>query len=565
MFYHFPGSRFVRIFSFFAVTTFIIFVFFHNRETLAQSSGNTCHLLISSSAIPSGYGAPYDVLSPVRDLLIRTSCTSSSATVQLGKGDALQYNYHQGYIYTPTATDWAVIDYTSTEQKISNAWYPKTASITVPLTQSELSRTNWVLGYICTWTGTQWKCGCRDTACAQSYWQLQQFTSPSASPQTFEISPSSTVIGISESGKLYATYDPDGPAGPQLVQYLSGPSVAWMSSNSAVATVDSQGNIIGTSSGSVTVTAVYQARTATAQIKVAGTVMSSSFVTQSGKSRSYLLYVPQANNPSAATPLVFVFHGGGGSGKGIMNTSQMNAVADQQNFVVAYPDGTSSLLGANTWNGGSCCGYAVTSKAKDVDFIRELLVKIKQSYSIDDARVYATGISNGGILSHRLGCDLSDKIAAIAPVDGGINLGGDFPSCNPSRHVPIMEFHGTTDDNYPYNGGVGEGYSGVDFYSIPNTITDWLGRNGVSANTKTITYQKGIETCETYASSADGEVTLCTANPPANIKVNGVVYDGGGHAWPGGLKGDGPDADIPTMDLSASEAMWTFFMNHPKR
>jgi hypothetical protein len=104
-----------------------------------------------------------------------TCLNLTDARLDLGKGDPLQYIYNQGYLFKTGGTAWTPVPYTSPESLIANAWYPKTANGTIPMTATELANPSYVLGYLCTWTGSAWKCGCRDQACTQSYWQIQSF------------------------------------------------------------------------------------------------------------------------------------------------------------------------------------------------------------------------------------------------------------------------------------------------------------------------------------------------------------------------------------------------------
>jgi polyhydroxybutyrate depolymerase len=387
-----------------------------------------------------------------------------------------------------------------------------------------------------------------------------------AESPSFTIEPSSTVIGLQGTGRVQAVWDADGPSGAALPQYLDDTLVTWSSANLTIARV-ADGHVAGLQAGLVTISGTYQGVTASSQVKVAGRVEHRTLITPDGRTRSYLLYVPAGYQTGVPTPLVFVFHGGGGNGQGIMNASQMNAVADQSTVLIAYPDGIERPLdvGKSSWNAGGCCGYAQEQAVDDVGFTRALVTEIGQRYTVDPERLYATGISNGAMLSHRLACELADTIAAIAPVAGGMTLGGSFTACQPSRKISVIEFHGTTEDNYPYEGGVGiDSNTGINHVPIPTIIAEWLARNGINPGTKAITYQHGIETCETPTASTGEQVTLCTARPPTKIKVGGIIYDGGGHAWPGGLRNENPDADVPTQDISASAAMWDFFARHPK-
>jgi hypothetical protein len=134
-----------------------------------------CSQYTPSTAIPTGFGSPYDVVSSPTTNLIKATCDTASAKIDLGKADPLQYIYNQGYLFKTGATNWTPISYTSTESLIAGSWYPKTAQTNISMTSTELANPSYNLAYICTWTGSAWKCGCRDLACTQSFWQIQSF------------------------------------------------------------------------------------------------------------------------------------------------------------------------------------------------------------------------------------------------------------------------------------------------------------------------------------------------------------------------------------------------------
>jgi hypothetical protein len=135
---------------------------------------SACHLYTPTSQIPSGFGAPWDVFS-ANELLIKATCQNATdTTLDFGKNDPLQYIYNTGYHYHAGLSGWMPMTLTSTESLIANAWYPKAA--TASLSGLDLQNTtHYALGYLCTWQSSQWKCGCRDSACTQSYWMIQQF------------------------------------------------------------------------------------------------------------------------------------------------------------------------------------------------------------------------------------------------------------------------------------------------------------------------------------------------------------------------------------------------------
>ena len=138
-----------------------------------------------------------------------------------------------------------------------------------------------------------------------------------------------------------------------------------------------------------------------------------------GRKRTYLVHVPPSYNGSRPVPLVLVLHGGMGNAAGTEKLTGMSAKADKEGFIVVYPDGT-GLLGDRilTWNVGFGFGYALRKNVDDVGFMKALVANLGTKYSIDRARVYATGISNGGMMSYRLASDASDVFAAVAPVCG---------------------------------------------------------------------------------------------------------------------------------------------------
>lgn len=264
-----------------------------------------------------------------------------------------------------------------------------------------------------------------------------------------------------------------------------------------------------------------------------------------GLTRSGLLHVPASYDASLGSMLVLNFHGYTSNSAEEVVLTRMNASSDARGYIVAYPDG----VGAS-WNAGDCCGDAWNNSVDDVQFVRDLLARLESEYCIDPKRVFATGMSNGGFFSHRLGCDLSDKIAAIAPVAGV--LGIPRATCNPRRPVPVLEFHGTADPIVPYNGGTPispVNFGGpVVFRSVVESIAAWRTKNDCLGTGKNI-YSQGDATCVDYDTcSAGADVTLCT-------------IDGGGHTWPGGV----PIAILgkTSTDISATDTMIDFFAAHP--
>lgn len=275
-----------------------------------------------------------------------------------------------------------------------------------------------------------------------------------------------------------------------------------------------------------------------------------------GLDRHYAVHMPANYDPNRPTPMVLNFHGGGGNSNTQRTISQMDLAADRHGFIVVYPDGTGAQIRlinpeGYTWNAGSCCGWAMNNRVDDVGFVNAMLDELERNYNIDKKRVYATGISNGAMLCYRLACELSHRIAAIAPVAGTMGVYG----CRPSRPVSVMHFHGTEDQFAPYAGGKGSrSLPGQSFESAEKTIAFWVKQNGISDGPAR-TVKRGQTTGSFYGPGAEGtEVVLW-------------VIDGGGHTWPGGRFGVLGEKFLGpiTQDISANDLMWEFFQQHPMK
>ena len=270
------------------------------------------------------------------------------------------------------------------------------------------------------------------------------------------------------------------------------------------------------------------------------------------RERSYLLHVPPQYEDGTPMPLVIAFHGGGSNGQQMVEFSGLSDKADEAGFLVVYPEGTGRLEGFSTFNGGNCCGYAQRQNIDDVKFSAAVLDDVEARTSVDVKRVYATGISNGGLMSYRLADELSDRIAAIAPVAGPMGK----ETCNPNRAVSVIHFHGTNDKFCKYEGGAGQkSRTGTKFISVKHSIDTWVKTNGCAA--------EGTEEELPAGEDDDMQVTK-TSYGPGEDDAEVVLYTihGGGHTWPGMIpkfRFLGPS----TLDISANDLMWEFFQKHP--
>jgi poly(3-hydroxybutyrate) depolymerase len=275
--------------------------------------------------------------------------------------------------------------------------------------------------------------------------------------------------------------------------------------------------------------------------------------------RRFLVHVPPKYDGSQAIALVIAFHGGGGNPTSMVQLSGLNEKSNAAGFIVAYPFGSNrDPENGLTYNGGGCCAYAQRNKIDDVGFTAALIDDLIENSSIDKSRVYATGLSNGGIMAHRVGAELSDRIAAIAPVGGPLML-DEFA---PKHPVSVMHFHGTKDELAPYAGGKGKGTATApaflrpEFASVDSTIAAWVRANGCKTSPITEelpdTVSDGMKSTKvTYSGGSKGSEVIL------------VKVDGGGHTWPGQeplIELLGPS----TKDISANDMMWEFFQQHTR-
>ena len=259
-----------------------------------------------------------------------------------------------------------------------------------------------------------------------------------------------------------------------------------------------------------------------------------------GVSRTYIVYRP-ASLPAAA-PLVVMLHGGFGSASQAEKSYGWDAEADRGHFVVAYPDGLN-----HAWNtGGGCCGTPGRTNADDTGFITAMVSAVERQVPVDAARVYATGISNGGIMAYTLACRTS-VFAAIGP-DSATELG----SCPAPHPLSVIHIHGTADTRIPYQGGEGEGVAHIDGPSVPSLNARW----------------RDTDHCAAPVVRTAGAVTTSAASCPAGRAVELITIAGAGHQWPGSaarpLIQRILGTDPPSTALNATQVIWQFFAAHPR-
>ena len=262
-------------------------------------------------------------------------------------------------------------------------------------------------------------------------------------------------------------------------------------------------------------------------------------INHGGITRDYILYVPNSYVTGNQVPLVFNFHGYTSNATQQMWYGDFRAIADTAGFIIVHPEGTLDNSGVTHWN----VGWG-GSTIDDIGFTSALIDSIAAEYSINQDRVYSTGMSNGGFMSYQLACELSDRIAAIASVTGSMNLGW-FNSCNPSHPMPVMEIHGTLDPTVSYN-------ASSFTESIPDIMNYWANFNNCNS-TPITTNVPNINTID--GCTAEHQIWE-NGNNGSTVEHYKII--GGEHSWPGALFPNG----VTNQDIDASEKIWEFFSKY---
>lgn len=240
-----------------------------------------------------------------------------------------------------------------------------------------------------------------------------------------------------------------------------------------------------------------------------------------GRARSYQLHVPSGLPTGTALAVVIDLHGAGGNGSQQKGMSGFSALSDKKKFIAVFPDGVDGY-----WNvDDTCCGTAGKQKIDDVGFLKSIVAKLKTDTCIDAKRVFVSGFSNGGGLTHRMGCDAADVIAAIAPMATDLRT----QPCKPSRPISMLEIRGMADSLEPYAGGL-VGPEGGQYTAVgaKASLKLWADINVCTGTPSTFD-----KYCEKYAQCGDGvESALCSLpNVDHSPYGNSLNFDVASAAW----------------------------------
>ena len=245
--------------------------------------------------------------------------------------------------------------------------------------------------------------------------------------------------------------------------------------------------------------------------------------------RTYYLHIPEGLNDQQSVPLVFVFHGYQENSASARRYTGFDDIADANGFIVVYPDGSGSPS-SRSWNASGCCGEALLDNVDETAFVLSIIADVETLVTLSPQNIYATGFSNGALLSYRLACEMSGTFAAIAPVAGAMM----YTPCEPQQPVSLLHVHGMKDTVVPFIGGG----SDIRFPAVEESLAAWKKLDGCSGEEQV--EEDGVLTHTTYG--------VC--KPGVSVELYAVT--GIGHSWPS------------QYVAPISQIIWEFFAAHPK-
>ena len=257
-----------------------------------------------------------------------------------------------------------------------------------------------------------------------------------------------------------------------------------------------------------------------------------------GETRSYVIYIPSSYQEDKPLPLMINFHGFGGNAsdyaQNIGEYNGLNTTANENNFIVVYPQAVIGPKGSTYWTPGD--NRIDNIRENDIYFTKELISEIASIYNLDQNRVYAVGFSNGGMMSYSLACLGADFIAAVG-IMSGISISGDCET--PNISTSIIHFHSTEDNILPYEGN-------RDYQAVPDVINSWNNFNGIPNSSQITTeLNDGRVTRYDYTGGNDGSSFVL-------YKINSSSGRKGGHVW--------FSEDIG--GINPNQLLWDFLSNY---
>ena len=278
-----------------------------------------------------------------------------------------------------------------------------------------------------------------------------------------------------------------------------------------------------------------------------------------GFRRTYLVHIPSGYKPETPLPLVVVIHGAFDTAEGMEKFSRFSQLADREGFMVLYPNGMGILGFLQHWNAGHCCGKAADDQVDDVGFVAATIADVCGRFKVDRDRIYMVGFSNGGMLTYRFAAERGDLLAAAAPM--AASIGGkpseDLPEWRipePVRPIPVIVFHGLSDDDVSYEGGVSRHRGGTrTYWSVEESVQFWVTHNGCGPKVVSKELNAGSVLLKSWVDCKD------------NAEVVLYLIRDWGHVWPGSYFTAALTEGDPLKNFDAAEIIWDFFKSHRRQ
>lgn len=272
-------------------------------------------------------------------------------------------------------------------------------------------------------------------------------------------------------------------------------------------------------------------------------------ITVDGFKRTYRVYTPENYNSSQTYPLVFVLHGRFGNGKNVDKFTIFDHAADANQMIAVYPDGYK-----RSWVDDRNAGPAAEKGVNDINFFNQLLDRLIADYPVDEERVYACGMSNGGFMSFSMACHMSDRIAAVAGVTGNMTPGADV-YCADAAPTGVLLIGGVDDDISPYEGGTIS--SNTEAMGFPATFDFWVNKNNCIDAVQDSVWAD--------LDPNDGTTVITHSHFNCDSSVQTILYEiqGMGHTWPSGNRAfKEKTTGVQSLEINASMVIAEFLLQH---
>jgi polyhydroxybutyrate depolymerase len=257
--------------------------------------------------------------------------------------------------------------------------------------------------------------------------------------------------------------------------------------------------------------------------------------------RPFSVIVPSTYQKSKPAPLILALHGYTSSGDETEKYLQLAAVAQKRGILYVHPDGTQDGAANRFWNATPACCNFYSSKVNDEAYLMSIIDSVSKKYNVNQKRIYVVGHSNGGFMTHHMGCTHADRIAAIASFSGATF--DDPKSCKPNSPISVLQIWGTSDSTIAYNGGdiLGNAYPGA-----LKTVASWAALDKCSSKIVASKIKLDLEAKLPGAETSVSFYNGCKAKTTVELwTIHGGVH-------------------VPTLAKNFASQLVDFLLAHPK-